>query len=318
MQPSYLELYLRGQLEERIKQAFKLIESCSICPRRCGINRLSDQKGFCNSGYLPRIYSYMPHFGEEPCISGYRGSGAIFFSGCNMSCVYCQNYKFSQLNQGREIKLEDLAQVMLDLQQVGCHNINLVTPTHIMPQILEALSIAIPKGLRLPLIYNTSGYELPEILMLLDNIIDIFLVDMRYSENCISKRYSNAADYPEINKAAVKQMYKQVGTAKFDKHGLIYKGIIIRHLVLPDNISGTNEIMRFIALEISPETHISLMSQYTPCYKAGNIPELSRYISQQEYNMAKRAMEASGISNGWLQELPDGSLDFAGINIEPR
>jgi putative pyruvate formate lyase activating enzyme len=317
MYPSYLALYANGKLNRRIKQVYALLESCCLCPRRCGVNRIEDKKGFCKTGRLARVYSYMPHFGEEPPISGQRGSGAIFFSGCNMICVYCQNYKFSQLGQGRQIEAEELAQFMIDLQNSGCHNINLVTPTHVLPQILEALSLGIPRGLKLPLVYNTSGYELSEIIKLLDGIVDIFLCDMRYAEDKESAKYSKASDYSKYNRAAIKQMHQQVGTAKMDKQGIITRGLIIRHLVLPENISGTKEIMRFIANEVSHQAYISLMSQYVPCNKAEEFPELSRRISEQEYILAQEIMINSGLSNGWLQE-SKGSAYLAGEDIKPR
>ncbi|KPK42999.1 MAG: radical SAM protein [Omnitrophica WOR_2 bacterium SM23_29] len=316
MYPSYLELYSNGQLNKRAKEAESLLVSCSLCPRKCGINRLKDNRGYCKIGNLARIYSYMPHLGEEPPISGYRGSGTIFFSGCNMACVYCQNYKFSQLNEGKEVEVEELSEFMLELQKLNCHNINLVTPSHILPQILKALILAIPQGLKLPLVYNTSGYELPETIKLLDGIVDIFLPDMRYSDNEMSARYSNAPDYPEYNQASVKQMYRQLEEAKFDEQGLIKKGLIIRHLVLPNNIAGTARIMHFIAQEISAHTYISLMSQYLPCHNADKFPELFRRMSEQEYNQAKKIMLNSGLSNGWLQEA-GGLACLVGTNIKP-
>ncbi len=316
MYPSYLEYYNNGELEKRTQEAFRLLEACCLCPRKCGVNRIKDEKGFCMTGSLARVYSYMPHFGEEPPISGRCGSGTIFFSGCNMACVYCQNYKFSQLDAGREVEPEELAQFMLQLQELGCHNINLVTPTHILPQILKALTLAITKGLRLPLVYNTSGYELPEIIKLLNGIVDIFLADMRYADKEVSLRYSNAPDYPEYNQAAIKQMHQQAKNDEFDKQGLIKKGLVIRHLVLPNNIAGTTEIIRFIAREISPQTHISLMSQYLPCYKAEGILKLSRRISTAEYAQAQATMLNSGLSNGWLQE-SGGLAKLAGTNIKP-
>ena len=317
MYPSYLETHKNGQLVKRIKEAFSLIESCSLCPRRCGVNRLKDKKGFCKTGYLARLYSYMPHFGEEPSISGHAGSGAIFFSGCNMACAYCQNYKFSQLNEGRGVESEELAQVMLELQELGCHNINLVTPTHILPQILEALSLAISRGLRLPLVYNTSGYELPEVISLLADIIDIFLTDMRYAEDRMSTKYSNAPSYPKYNQAAIQRMHQQLGATQIDNQGLITRGLIIRHLVLPDNIAGTDRIMNFIAQEISTDTYVSLMSQFLPCHNAFKYPELSRRISEQEYTQAQEMMLKSGLYNGWLQE-SGGLARLAGTNIKPR
>lgn len=316
MQPSYMQLYADGRLKKRIKTAVSLLESCSLCPRKCGVNRLENKKGFCRAGRLASVYSYMRHFGEEPPISGFLGSGTVFFSGCNMACVYCQNYKFSQQNQGREVSAQALAKFMIELQKKGCHNINLVTPTHVMPQILEALFLAIPEGLRLPLVYNTGGYELPEVIEILDGIVDVYLPDMRYAESRMSARYSKADDYPKYNQVSVITMFKQVGVARVDKQGLIKRGLIIRHLVLPENIAGTGQVMQFIATKLSPDIHISLMSQYLPCSKAAEFPELSRRISEQEYARAQKAMLKFGLHNGWLQE-SRGLDSLAGINIKP-
>jgi putative pyruvate formate lyase activating enzyme len=258
----------------------------------------------------------MPHHGEEPPISGTHGSGTIFFSYCNMACVYCQNYEFSQLGQGREVDSEELAKSMLELEKMGCHNINLVTPTHVMPQILKALELAINKGLKIPLVYNTGGYELAEIIKLLDGIVDIYLPDMRYADKVMALRYSNAKDYSEYNQKAVKEMQRQVGVAEIDAEGIIKRGLIIRHLVLPDNISGTDKIMKFISEEISKDTYISLMSQYCPYYKASQFKEISRRITSQEYEEAKQLMNKHGLYNGWIQE-SYGSERFAGIHIKP-
>jgi len=258
----------------------------------------------------------MPHHGEEPPISGQRGSGTIFFSGCNMACAYCQNYEFSQLDEGREVKFEELADFMLQLQDIGCHNINLVTPAHVMPQILKSLEIAISKGLKIPIVYNTSGYELPEIIKLLDGIVDIYLADMRYGDNALAVRYSSAPDYPKLNQATLKEMQQQVGVAEIDGEGIIKRGLIIRHLVLPNNISGTYKIMKFIKEELSKDTYISLMSQYLPCYKANQLKDISRRITYQEYEDAKSAMEKYGLYNGWTQD-GRGLERFAGINIKP-
>ncbi|MBL7130878.1 MAG: 4Fe-4S cluster-binding domain-containing protein [Candidatus Omnitrophica bacterium] len=317
MYPSYLEAYTNGRLNKKIEEAFSLLESCSLCPRKCGINRMGDEKGFCQTGKLARVFSFMPHYGEEPVISGLRGSGTIFFSGCNMACVYCQNYEFSQTSKGTEVDPVTLAKFMIKLQELKCHNINLVTPTHVMPQILKALSIAISRGLRLPLVYNTGGYELPEVIRLLEGIVDIFLPDMRYADNEAALRYSNAKNYPEYNQAALREMYKQVGTAQIDEQDLIKRGLIIRHLVLPNNIAATRKIMRFIAQKISPQTYISLMSQYFPCYKAAQFPELSRRISEEEYKTAEEAMLETGLQNGWIQQ-GRGLECFAGTNIKPK
>jgi putative pyruvate formate lyase activating enzyme len=311
-----LEAYENGRLAQVVETALKRLECCQICPRRCKINRLENKPGFCRIGRNPRVYSYLAHHGEEPPISGSSGSGAIFFSGCNMACGYCQNFKFSQSNTGREVEAKDLAGFMLELQALGCHNINLVTPTHILPQILEALIIAIEKGLKLPLVYNTSGYDSLETLKLLEGIIDIYLPDMRYAANKPALKYSKAPDYPEVNRTAIKEMYQQVGIAHFDENDIMIKGMIIRHLVLPEGVAGTEEIMKFISQEISPESYISLMSQYMPYHKATDFKELSRRLTIQEYEAAVSLMQKHGLYNGWIQEA--GGLEtFAGTNIKP-
>ena len=258
----------------------------------------------------------MPHHGEEPPVSGERGSGTIFFSHCNMACCYCQNFEFSQLSgPGREVSDRELAGIMLELQGLGCHNINFVTPTHVVPQILAALAIAAEKGLHIPLVYNTGGYELPETIKLLDGIIDIYLPDMRYADSDMAIKYSQAPDYPKYNCASLKEMHRQAGVASINSEGLIERGVIIRHLVLPGNIPGTEKIMRFIARELSPETYISLMSQYHPYYKAEGLKEIDRNISAQEYAAAQKTMHAHGLHNGWTQDA--GGLErFAGIHIK--
>lgn len=317
MYPAYLQAYNNGKLERLIEQALKLLESCCICPRKCKVNRLKNETGFCKTGRKPKVTSYMPHRGEEPPISGERGSGTIFFSHCNMSCVYCQNYEFSQLGEGREVDFEDLAQFMLELQALSCHNINLVTPAHVMPQILKALHIAISKGLNLPLVYNTGGYELPEIIRLLDGIVDIYLPDMRYADTQMSIKYSNAPDYPKYNQASVKEMHRQVGVADIDDEGIIKRGVVIRHLVLPNDICGTEKTMKFISEELSKETYISLMSQYTPYYKAHEFHDISRRVTFEEYEEARKIMHKYGLYNGWTQD-SGGLQRFAGIHIKPN
>jgi len=316
MYPVYLTAYHGSKLEQLIKRTFGMLESCCLCPRRCQVNRLKNKIGFCKTGLNPKVYSFMPHHGEEPPISGERGSGAIFFSNCNMACVYCQNYEFSQLGEGREVDFLELARLMVQLQDMGCHNINLVTPTHVMPQILKALSLAIPKGLKIPLVYNTSGYELVEIIKLLDGIVDIYLPDMRYADNNMAIKYSSAAGYPEYNQEVVGEMHKQVGVASIDNKGIINRGLVIRHLVLPNNISGTDEVMKFIAQELCENTYISLMSQYLPCHKAGQIKELSHRVTYKEYEDAKQIMQKYALNNGWFQE-SHGLERFAGVNIKP-
>ncbi|MDD5561271.1 MAG: radical SAM protein [Candidatus Omnitrophica bacterium] len=314
--PSYIKSSRSGKLKIAADRLFNGLKSCSICPRGCKVNRLEGETGFCKTAVLPKVYSFMCHHGEEPPVSGTKGSGTVFFSHCNMSCVYCQNYEFSQLGKGREYRLEELAQVMLSLQGSGCHNINLVTPTHVLPQILKALEIAIAGGLKIPLVYNTSGYESVEIIRLLTGIVDVYLVDMRYADSEIARRLSSAPDYAQCNQEAVKEMYRQVGLAEFDREGLIKKGLIIRHLVLPNQTSGTDKIMRFIARDISEDTCVSLMSQYLPYYKASAYPEISRRLKNSEYEEAKGILEKYNLLNGWIQE-SYGSERFAGVNIKP-
>ena len=304
-------------LEKIVNRAFKMLECCCICPRKCGVNRLKGQKGFCKTGLKPLIYSFLAHHGEEPPISGKFGSGAIFFSNCNMHCVYCQNYEFSQEGRGGETDFGALAQIMLELQEQGCHNINLVTPTHIMPQILKSLSIAVSKGLNIPIVYNTGGYELPEIIKLLDGIVDVYLADMRYADERNALKYSSAPGYPEYNMASVKEMHRQVGIAKINNFGIIKKGLVIRHLVLPNNISGTDKIMRFIKEDISQDTYISLMSQYLAYYKASGYKEICRRLTEREYEQAKDIMHKYGLHNGWVQE-SYGLERFAGVHIKPK
>jgi len=316
MRPLYLDAYDAGRLDALADKALGMLENCNICPRKCGINRLKGNQGFCQTALKPKVYSYLAHHGEEPPVSGKRGSGTIFFSNCNISCCYCQNYKFSQLGEGREVTFEELAGFMLQLQEKGCHNINLVTPTHIMPQILKALIIAVKNGLKIPLVYNTSGYESAESISLLEGLIDVYLADMRYADNDMAIKYSQAPGYPEFNQKAIKEMHRQTSIAKFDKEDIITGGVIIRHLVLPQNISGTEKIMKFIANEISKETYISLMSQYHPYYKAIDSLKLNRRVSYEEYTDAKNIMEKYGLHNGWTQE--SGGLEhLAGIHIKP-
>ena len=312
--PAYLETYKSGKLKKVASALFDSLESCAICPRLCSLNRLENKNGFCKTGKLAKVYSFMAHHGEEPPISGKNGSGTIFFSHCNMSCVYCQNYEFSQLGKGREYTIDQLAEVMLNLQSLGCHNINLVTPTHVLPQILMSLELAVAKGLKIPLVYNTSGFELAETIKLLDGIVDIYLADMRYADSAISQKLSKAVSYPQCNRAAIKEMYRQVKDAKFDAAGLMQRGLIIRHLVLPNHCSGTDEIMQFIAKEISEDAYISLMSQYLPYYEASGYFEISRRLKAEEYEQAKKILEKYNLSNGWIQE-SYGEERFAGVNI---
>jgi putative pyruvate formate lyase activating enzyme len=292
------------ELQQRVEAAYELLESCRVCPRECGVNRLKNEKlGFCRSGLNPVVSSASPHHGEEPPLSGSKGSGTIFFANCNLRCIYCQNYPISQMGNGVERTPAELACQMLWLQEQGCHNLNLVTPTHFMPQILKAISIARQRDFNLPVVYNTSGYESLESLRLLEGIVDIYMPDMRYSDDAAGVSYSAVAHYPGVNRAAVKEMHRQVGNLVIGDDGLARRGLIIRHLVLPGGLSGTESIMRFLAEEISKEVYISLMSQYFPAYKANSIRELSRRITSEEYEEAYQAMQKYGLDNGWVQEL---------------
>jgi putative pyruvate formate lyase activating enzyme len=292
------------ELDNRIEAAYQLLESCRVCPRECGVNRLQNEKaGFCRSGLNPVISSVSPHHGEEPPLSGTKGSGTIFFTNCNLKCVYCQNYPISQLGNGAERTVGELACQMVWLQEQGCHNLNLVTPTHFMPQILKALAIARERGFELPIVYNTSGYESVEALRLLDGIVDIYLPDMRYSDNAVALKYSTAPHYPEINRAAIREMFRQVGNLVLDENGVAQRGLIIRHLVLPGGLSGTEGIMKFLAEEISKDVYISLMSQYFPAYRAREFKEIDRRIMPEEYDEAYEIMQKYGLENGWVQNL---------------
>jgi putative pyruvate formate lyase activating enzyme len=291
------------ELQKRIDAAYGLLESCRVCPRECGVNRLKNDKlGFCRSGLNPIISSVSQHHGEEPPLSGTRGSGTIFFANCNLRCVYCQNYPISQMGNGAERTPGELACQMLWLQEQGCHNMNLVTPTHFMPQILKAFGIAKERGLNLPIVYNTSGYESYESLRLLDGIVDIYLPDMRYSDNAAAMKFSIAPDYREVNRTAIKEMFRQVGNLVLDDNGLAQRGLIIRHLVLPGGLSGTDGVMKFLAEEVSKDVSISLMSQYFPAYKSHEFKELSRRITAEEYEDARQIMQKYGLENGWVQE----------------
>ncbi|MDP3791897.1 MAG: radical SAM protein [Candidatus Omnitrophota bacterium] len=295
------------------------LSKCAICPRRCKVNRFAGKLGYCRAPYNPVIYSYMAHHGEEPALSGSKGSGTIFFSRCNMKCAYCQNYIFSQLDGGDEISIEKLASIMLELQQAGCHNINLVNPTHYVPQILMALEIAVNNGLSIPIVYNTSGYDLTDTIRLLDGIIDIYLPDMRYSDNRMAKLYSDAPDYVERDRTAVKEMYRQAGNVILDDDDIAIKGLIIRLLVLPHNISGTTESLKFIKENISKDAYLSIMSQYYPTYKACDFKELSCGILEEEYKIKVDEAHKLGLNNGWIQEMPkDSDTKFLGTNIAPK
>ncbi|MGC8837272.1 MAG: radical SAM protein [Anaerolineae bacterium] len=293
-EPVYLALHRRGELKERVERAYEVLRACTLCPRECGANRLEGPKGAaCRTGVRAVVSSFNPHFGEEAPLVGRGGSGTIFFTHCNLRCEYCQNYDISQLGHGYEVEPEDLARMMLYLQEMGCHNINLVSPTHVVPQILAGLLIAAEAGLRLPLVYNTGGYDALGTLQLLDGVVDIYMPDMKYADAEVGWKYSHVRDYPHHNQAAVREMHRQVGDLVLDEDGIARRGLLVRHLVLPEGLAGTAEIVRFLAEEISRNTYLNIMDQYRPCYRAHDLPPLNRRITRQEYEEAVRlALEA--------------------------
>ena len=290
----------RKKLEERVKQAYSLLSPCRLCPRNCKVDRLKNKKGFCKAGLLPQIASFHAHYGEEPPISGQKGSGTIFFSNCSLRCVFCQNYSLSQLGEGSEVSIEELANIILKLQRLGCHNINFVTPTHYTAQILAALVIAKEKGLEIPLVYNCGGYESVETLKILDGTIDIYMPDFKYGDNASAKRYSGAADYVEIAKLAHKEMYRQVSDLVIE-NGVAVRGLLIRHLVMPNGLASSKKIFDFIAKEISPDTAVNIMAQYYPTHLADEYPEINRIPTIQEYSEALQMAKDAGLNYGWRQ-----------------
>jgi len=296
--PAYEKLETEGKLAQRVKQAYAFFENCQLCPRKCGVNRQKGEKGFCRSPIKPMIFSYHPHFGEELSLVGEKGSGTIFFSHCNLRCIFCQNWPISHEGKGKEIKDEDLADVMLKLQSMGCHNINFVTPTHVMPNILNATRIALKKGLHLPLVYNTSGYERLEIVKLLEGIIDIYLPDFKYMDADKAAKYSSgASDYPEVTKKAIIEMHRQVGVLKLGHQGIAIRGLMIRHLVMPNRTAGTEKFIKWVAETLPKNTYINMMPQYRVEYKAYDYAEIARGITAQEFLEAMDWAEKYGLTN---------------------
>jgi putative pyruvate formate lyase activating enzyme len=294
--PAYLQMSA-VELGERVSIAYARMGCCDLCARHCDVNRLTGSLGVCKTGLRARVSSYGPHMGEEDPLSGWKGSGTIFFSRCNLRCQFCQNHEISQTDSGNEVSSQELSNIMLELQGLGCHNINLVSPSHVVPQILSALRLAMQDGLRLPLVYNTGGYDSLATLQLLDGIVDIYMPDMKFANGGHAKKYSRAMDYPQVNRAVVKEMYRQVGNLQTDEDGLATRGLLIRHLVLPDNLAGTKQIVQFLADEISKSTYLNLMAQYHPAYHASRYPELSRRITTGEYGAAVRMAKEAGLTN---------------------
>ena len=290
-------------MNTEIKKLYQLMQNCKLCPRKCGANRLKGQAGACRATNKLKVSSINLHYGEEPPISGTKGSGTVFFTNCNLSCVFCQNYPISQLGNGNEISTEQLADKMIALQNKGANNINLVTPTHVYPMVAESIFIAKQKGLAIPVLSNCGGYESVEVLELMENFIDIYMPDMKYSNTENAKKYSGVDNYVQNNRAAIKEMFRQKGILQFDNNEMATKGILIRHLVLPNNISGSKETFKFIANEISKDTYVSVMAQYHTANKSGNIPELNRKITKTEYDDVLNCFSDTGLHNGWLQEI---------------
>jgi len=295
-QPSYCNILKTSELKKRVGEAYKRLTNCDICALKCGVDRIAGVLGTCKTGARAKISSYGPHFGEEDPLRGSKGSGTVFFTRCNLSCQYCQNHDISQQDSGKEIDPEDLAGVMLELQARGCHNINFVSPSHVVPQILAGVLIAAQAGLCIPLVYNTGGYDNIKTLQLLDGVIDIYMPDMKYADADIAKKYSKIPDYPHINQQAVIEMHRQVGNLVIDKEGVATRGLLVRHLVLPSNLSGTDKIVRFLA-QLSRNTYLNLMDQYHPAYKSHHYPEINRRITKQEYQEAVQLAKDAGLFN---------------------
>lgn len=292
----YVELYKKGILEARAEKALAALEVCELCPWACGVDRTAGDKGVCCTGRDAIVSSFGPHFGEERPLVGRGGSGTIFFASCNMRCLFCQNYDISRLRHGRAASADQLAKMMLDLRDSGCHNINFVTPSHVIAQILEALVIAARRGLGAPLVYNTGGYDSLEALALLDGVVDIYMPDIKYMDAATAKRLSGIKDYPGVVKAAVKEMHRQVGDLVVDERGIAVRGLLVRHLVLPEGLAGSPEAMKFLAEEVSKDTYVNVMDQYYPCYKAHDNPPLDRRITKEEFTAAVDAALAAGLT----------------------
>jgi putative pyruvate formate lyase activating enzyme len=294
-EPSYLETHRRGLLKAKIAAASDILSQCCLCPRNCLVDRHHGERGLCRTGDLPVTSSFGPHFGEEDPLVGSRGSGTIFFTYCNLYCIFCQNYEISHGGEGEEVSFADLAAMMLSLQQRGCHNINFVTPSHQVYQILEALPLAVEGGLRVPLVYNTGGYDALQTLRILDGVIDIYMPDFKFWDPAVAKDLCQAEDYPEIARRALAEMHRQVGDLALDEAGVARRGLLVRHLVLPDEMSGTREIMEFLAREISPDTYVNVMGQYRPCGRASEHPSLRKFLTPLEHAEALQMSREAGL-----------------------
>lgn len=304
--PSYIELSRSGELKKRSELAYEILRSCKSCPRNCDVDRTNGEYGICQSLEFPIVSSYTAHYGEEPILSGSRGAGNIFFGNCNLRCAFCQNYEISQnwkVERQHEVSFERLAEIMIELQNRNCHNIGLVSPTHFSVQILKSIYLAAENGLRLPIIYNTNGYDSVEMLKLYNGVIDIYLPDFKYGNNEYAKTYSKVDNYFDHAKNAVKEMFNQVGDELICDGDVVVRGLIIRHLVLPNGLAESEKVFQFVAEELSPNVHISLMSQYYPTNKAHKNILIDRPIRVSEYEKALSLMEKYGLHNGWFQEM---------------
>jgi putative pyruvate formate lyase activating enzyme len=293
--PGYRRLLDSGELEQRVIDSYRHLSICDVCALNCPVDRKSGKLGACRTGVKAKVSSYTPHHGEEYPLSGWKGSGTIFFTRCNLKCQYCQNHDISQTDSGNEVSPEDIADMMIQLQAVGCHNINFVSPSHVVPQIIAGVLIAARAGLHIPLVYNTGGYDSLSMLMLLDGIIDIYMPDMKYGDSAIAQKFSKIPKYTEINQAAVKEMHRQVGDLQIDLDGLAVRGLLVRHLVLPKSLSGTDKVVQFLVTEISKDTYFNLMDQYRPAYKANLYPELDQQNIHKEYQAALKIATEVGL-----------------------
>lgn len=297
--PSYMTLYRTGELQHRMTALGRLLSPCVLCPRNCRVNRLNGELGLCKAGDQLMVAAAFPHFGEEPPLSGQGGSGAIFISWCNLLCQFCQSWEVNHRGEGVPVSARELAEIMVDLQSQGCHNINFVTPTHYAPQLIAALPLAIEQGFRLPLVYNCGGYESLEVIQLLDGIVDIYLPDIKFLDPCASDRYlDGAADYPEVVRTVLKEMHRQVGDLVLDAHGIAQRGLIVRHLVMPGLTSDSHAILRFIADELSSQTYVNIMDQYRPCFQAGRSPEIARRTTRMEHRAVVEMAHGLGLHRG--------------------
>jgi putative pyruvate formate lyase activating enzyme len=293
--PVYIDTHNKGLLAEKCKMAMALLDSCRLCPRKCGVNRLAGETGVCKTGRLAWVSSYNAHFGEEAPLVGRNGSGTIFFTHCNLLCLFCQNFDISHEASGREVTADQLAAAMLELQKIGCHNINFVTPTHVVPQILEALQIAVEEGLRVPLVYNSGGYDRVETLKLLEGVFDIYMPDFKFWNPSVAEKACSAMDYPDVARHALLEMHRQVGDLEIDSNGVARRGLLIRHLVLPHGLAGTKDVMGFIAARVSPDSYVNIMAQYRPCGRASEVNGLADYPSRADIDAARQAAREAGI-----------------------